>query len=194
MLVAGAAPMNVDDVLVPASTSASSLSAVSPRAGSPTPEAPANELQFMYYINDGVYGAFNCIIFDHQVPRGIPLDAPAPGMPLHESSIWGPTCDSMDKVESSVLLPELAVGDWLFYPNMGAYTSAAASNFNGFVPANKVYTFTHNGPEDLADIPLAVPFHPLSAAGALATGATGMVVDNAPVAMDTAPVEAAVRG
>jgi ornithine decarboxylase len=25
----------------------------------------ASESMFMYYVNDGVYGSFNCILFDH---------------------------------------------------------------------------------------------------------------------------------
>lgn len=25
----------------------------------------ATESMFMYYVNDGVYGSFNCILFDH---------------------------------------------------------------------------------------------------------------------------------
>ena len=29
-------------------------------------------------------------------------------------------------------MPELEVGDWLYFLNMGAYTRAAGSNFNGF--------------------------------------------------------------
>lgn len=28
---------------------------------------------FMYYMNDGVYGSFNCILFDHFNPKGEPL-------------------------------------------------------------------------------------------------------------------------
>lgn len=29
-------------------------------------------------------------------------------------------------------LPEMHVGDWMLFENMGAYTVAAASTFNGF--------------------------------------------------------------
>ena len=39
----------------------------------------------------------------------------------------------------SVLLPKLQVGDWLYFQNMGAYTMAASSSFNGFVPSEKFY-------------------------------------------------------
>lgn len=26
------------------------------------------EMQYMYYINDGVYGSFNCVLYDHYTP------------------------------------------------------------------------------------------------------------------------------
>ena len=31
------------------------------------------------------------------------------------------------------------VGDWMYFQNMGAYTSAAASTFNGFPTTEKFY-------------------------------------------------------
>jgi diaminopimelate decarboxylase len=38
-------------------------------------------------------------------------------------------------------LPPLSTGDWLLWKNMGAYTQAGASRFNGlpFADAAKVY-------------------------------------------------------
>ena len=56
----------------------------------------------------------------------------------HESSVWGPTCDGLDCVLPSVSLPELSPGDWLYFNNMGAYTMAAGSTFNG-MPRPRVY-------------------------------------------------------
>ena len=47
-------------------------------------------------------------------------------------SIWGPTCDSMDCISKYAELPELIVGDWLYFEHMGAYTMAASSEFNGY--------------------------------------------------------------
>ena len=35
--------------------------------------------------------------------------------------------------------PLLTEGDSLVWPDMGAYTQAAASKFNGFEPPNKIY-------------------------------------------------------
>jgi ornithine decarboxylase len=73
-----------------------------------------------------------------------PLDAPpsATQPPLSvTSSLWGPTCDSIDCVLAKVKLPAaLEVGDWLGFRKMGAYTICAASSFNGFDRTKVVYT------------------------------------------------------
>mmetsp|Transcript_5533 Transcript_5533/g.7076 ORF Transcript_5533/g.7076 Transcript_5533/m.7076 type:complete len:146 (+) Transcript_5533:139-576(+) len=58
---------------------------------------------------------------------------------LFASTVFGPTCDSIDVISRSDLLPKLKVGDWLYFQNMGAYTMAAASDFNGFSPSDKLY-------------------------------------------------------
>lgn len=86
----------------------------------------------MYYVNDGVYGSFNCIFFDHAHPKPILQKKPSPDQPVYTSSLWGPTCDGLDKIAECLQLPELHVGDWLLFENMGAYTVAASSTFNGF--------------------------------------------------------------
>lgn len=86
---------------------------------------------YMYYINDGVYGSFNCLIFDHAEVKPVPLKEEK-WQTISRCSIWGPTCDSMDRIIESCMLPSMDVGDWLLFEEMGAYTVAAASNFNGF--------------------------------------------------------------
>ena len=93
-----------------------------------------------------MYGAFNCILFDHQAPQPYVLSlngsfhVPA-SVPLRSCSVWGPTCDSIDCVCPMTKLPEtLQVGDWLAFDNMGAYTVCAASQFNGFEVSKVVYT------------------------------------------------------
>lgn len=40
--------------------------------------------------------------------------------PVYPSSLWGPSLDQLDHVVERCLLPELAVGDWLLFSNMGA--------------------------------------------------------------------------
>lgn len=104
----------------------------------------------MYYINDGVYGAFNCILFDHQIvqPHVLTLSETFIAEPVYGDkemelcSVWGPTCDSIDLVQSRATLPTglLRVGDWLRWEAMGAYTICAASQFNGFRRSEVRYT------------------------------------------------------
>mmetsp|Transcript_81 Transcript_81/g.237 ORF Transcript_81/g.237 Transcript_81/m.237 type:complete len:461 (+) Transcript_81:41-1423(+) len=91
----------------------------------------AQEPEVAYYLNDGVYGSFNCVVFDHAevVPR---LLSPSANATERPSKLFGPTCDSVDVLMASVPLLEAEVGDWLYFTNMGAYTRSAASQFNGF--------------------------------------------------------------
>ena len=39
---------------------------------------------------------------------------------MYPSSLWGPSLDQLDEVVEHCLLPELSLGDWLLFPNMGA--------------------------------------------------------------------------
>lgn len=90
----------------------------------------------MYYINDGVYGSFNCLLYDHQHVTPVPLKNGYGKM--IPSSIWGPTCDGLDKVVENIMLHDMELGDWIIFENMGAYTLPVASPFNGF-PIPKVH-------------------------------------------------------
>ncbi|CDH59070.1 ornithine decarboxylase [Lichtheimia corymbifera JMRC:FSU:9682] len=106
--------------------------------------------QYMYYVNDGMYGSFNCILFDHQevypqvLSRG---DSYQYGVkstePTFTCSVWGPTCDSIDCLAKETKLPLLEDGDWIYWENMGAYTICAASQFNGFRKSEVLYTNTY---------------------------------------------------
>ncbi|XP_041044383.1 ornithine decarboxylase [Carcharodon carcharias] len=86
----------------------------------------------MYYVNDGVYGSFNCILYDHADVMPVLVKKQKPDERLYLTSIWGPTCDGLDRIVERCSMPELQVGDWMVFENMGAYTVAAASTFNGF--------------------------------------------------------------
>ncbi|KAM7372669.1 hypothetical protein PAMP_009821 [Pampus punctatissimus] len=50
----------------------------------------------------------------------------------YRSVIWGPTCDSSDKITENYWIPELEVGDWLLIDNIGAYSVSICTEFNGF--------------------------------------------------------------
>ena len=107
-------------------------------------EDPATrQASYMLYVNDGVYGNFSSIIFDHQhpVPRILKT---SDGTSNHrhlatEYSIWGPTCDGIDRItESCFFHATLDVGDWLYFEDMGAYTKCSATRFNGFTDSHDV--------------------------------------------------------
>ncbi|KAL6846674.1 hypothetical protein ACP4OV_024122 [Aristida adscensionis] len=85
-----------------------------------------------YWIDDGLYGALNCVVKYHYVPRPRPLAPPRAGERTYASTVYGPTCDSQDKVVTGYQLPEMSVGDWLIFDDMGAYSTSAGCNFNGF--------------------------------------------------------------
>lgn len=94
---------------------------------------------YMLYLNDGAYGNFSNIIFDHQHPEAQILRSASATINHVEYSIWGPTCDGIDVITESKLLPSvLDVGDWLFFENMGAYTKCSATRFNGFTDDHEV--------------------------------------------------------
>ncbi|XP_005750912.1 ornithine decarboxylase-like [Pundamilia nyererei] len=99
------------------------------------------EKVMMYYINDGVYGSMSCITFDpaHSKLEPYPHRAVKKSEPRYCSVIWGPTCDSIDKITESYWIPELYVGDWLLVDNMGAYTVSVTTDFNSFEKAH-IYT------------------------------------------------------
>lgn len=106
---------------------------------------------YMVYVNDGVYGNFSNIMFDHQTPVAKILRAggktlyetsaahPTPAGEGVEYSIWGPTCDGIDRITDSTRFdPILDVGDWLYFDEMGAYTKCSATQFNGFSNSHDV--------------------------------------------------------
>ncbi|KAJ8710665.1 hypothetical protein PYW08_009180 [Mythimna loreyi] len=87
------------------------------------------EKHTMYFINDGVYGSFNKVTFNQSVCAVPVNDYEAP---RSACSVWGPTCDGVDCVVASARLPALSEGDWLLFRDMGAYSIAIATRFNGF--------------------------------------------------------------
>ena len=95
-----------------------------------------------YYLNDGIYGSFNCINYDHQTPVLIPLLKNKEHIIKYNTTFFGPTCDSMDCIYKDIQYQELNVGDWLYIDNFGSYTTAPSSSFNGFLVTNKKYIHT----------------------------------------------------
>jgi ornithine decarboxylase len=94
------------------------------------------EGKLCYYVNDGVYHTFSGVIFDHchyhmkSFKRG----------PTQICSVFGPTCDALDVVSMAEELPgDLQLGDLLYSEQIGAYSHASSTWFNGFPPATVVH-------------------------------------------------------
>ncbi len=87
------------------------------------------------FLNDGIYGAFaelplmgamdRVAVFS---PEGVARDgAPVPRV------VFGPTCDSVDRMPGAVMLPgDIAEGDFVLVQGMGAYSVVTNTRFNGF--------------------------------------------------------------
>ena len=89
-----------------------------------------------YYIDDGVYHTFSGVVFDHCQYHFQAFK----GGPRQVCSVFGPTCDALDVVSMTEELPgDLKLGDLLYSTNIGAYSHASATHFNGFPPARVVH-------------------------------------------------------
>ncbi len=96
-----------------------------------------------YHINTGIYQDFSAMIYDH---IHINLEAFKDGE-KSECYVFGPTCDGLDTLSeneyihntSKIFLPKLEEGDMVYAENMGAYSNASATRFNGYDPAKVVH-------------------------------------------------------
>lgn len=90
--------------------------------------------QKWYFLDEGLYGTFSGVIFDHWEYE---LETFKVGR-MQPATFAGPSCDSLDVLFRDKLTPDLAIGDLLLVPNCGAYTSASATEFNGFSKAEMI--------------------------------------------------------
>ncbi|HEY1209105.1 MAG TPA: type III PLP-dependent enzyme [Terracidiphilus sp.] len=88
-----------------------------------------------YYLNDGVYQTFSGIIFDHAQYH---LKSFNEG-PTQFCAVYGPTCDALDTIGLVEQLPVLDMGELVYSENIGAYSIASSTYFNGFPPAKVVH-------------------------------------------------------
>ena len=88
-----------------------------------------------YYIDDSVYHTFSGIIFDHCQYH---LKSFRQGK-AEVAAVFGQTCDGLDCISQSELLPELEIEDLVYSENIGAYSNASATWFNGFPPAKVIH-------------------------------------------------------
>jgi ornithine decarboxylase len=88
-----------------------------------------------YYLDDGVYQTFNGVIFDHCHYHLKSFKK----APTQLCSVFGPTCDAIDTISLTEQLPDLELGELVYCENIGAYSVASSTYFNGFPPAKVVH-------------------------------------------------------
>ncbi|MFC1963063.1 type III PLP-dependent enzyme [Chloroflexota bacterium] len=86
------------------------------------------------YLDIGVFNGLMESIGGIKYPMSFPHNGP-----LEACVLAGPSCDSVDVIQSDVLLPKLDVGDNVYILSAGAYTTAYASQFDGFTIPQMVF-------------------------------------------------------
>ncbi|HUC72766.1 MAG TPA: type III PLP-dependent enzyme [Stellaceae bacterium] len=91
------------------------------------------------YINDGVYGNLSdagTLGFRFPARRIRLGESEADGADPADFILFGPTCDSADRMKGPFRLPaDMREGDWIELGQLGAYGACLGSRFNGFGPA-----------------------------------------------------------
>lgn len=86
------------------------------------------------YINDGIYGSLSELVLAkmHLPVKLIRLEGET-STRMKPFKVYGPTCDSFDVLPHAFVLPEdVREDDWIEIGQVGAYSNAAATRFNGF--------------------------------------------------------------
>ena len=87
------------------------------------------------FLNDGIYGSLFEFSQIGIIDRIDVLDAHGQRRTgaLQGTIVFGPTCDSVDRLPGDVPLPaDIAEGDYVVFQGMGAYSTVTNSRFNGF--------------------------------------------------------------
>lgn len=107
-----------------------------------------------YYLDNGVYGSYSGQIFDHAT---YPLTVFSDIEQRETAVLAGPTCDSIDVIAEDIQLPPMAIGDLVIGNQMGAYTSASATDFNLFERA-KIVVINQDVIESINQDETIIPF------------------------------------
>lgn len=87
------------------------------------------------FLNDGVYGGLSEALTFETVNAFTVIGAGGRRLSgeTRNAEVFGPTCDSIDKLPEPLALPrDLAEGDFVVFRNLGAYGSALSTAFNGY--------------------------------------------------------------
>ncbi len=94
------------------------------------------------FLNDGIYGGLS-EARDIGCGDRIRVISAADGTTRNAQPIarviYGPTCDSLDRLPDPVALPgDIAAGDYVLFDGLGAYSQSIATRFNGYGPEEPV--------------------------------------------------------
>ncbi|MEX0921165.1 MAG: type III PLP-dependent enzyme [Rhodovibrionaceae bacterium] len=92
------------------------------------------------YINDGVYGSLSEMVMGQlKLPARLIRLEGGEAEEMETFTLNGPTCDSLDVLPTTFMLPsDVREGDWIEIDQVGAYSNALATRFNGFYPETYV--------------------------------------------------------
>ncbi|MEY4697820.1 MAG: hypothetical protein RIT14_2248 [Pseudomonadota bacterium] len=87
------------------------------------------------FLNDGVYGTLTELPLIGVIDRVEVMspDGEKRSGAIQPRIVFGPTCDSVDRLPGEVALPaDIAEGDYVIVQGMGAYSTVTNTRFNGF--------------------------------------------------------------
>ncbi|PIK59226.1 putative ornithine decarboxylase-like [Apostichopus japonicus] len=89
------------------------------------PMSDESGMGFDYFINDGIFTSFlKYALVPDVTPVVKPVAQIYANVPSHTCRIWGQSCAGNDVVVQNCKLPEMNVGDWLFFTGNGSlYTT-----------------------------------------------------------------------
>jgi ornithine decarboxylase len=98
------------------------------------------------FLNDGIYGGLSewrDLDPSQRITTFAPDGTRRRGEPK-DNTVFGPTCDSLDRLSDTVALPrDLEEGDFLIFHACGAYSTALSTRFNGY-GARKIVTLSRS--------------------------------------------------
>ena len=93
------------------------------------------------YINDGIYGAM-AEWRDIGPVKRLEIMRPSGEALTNQTdafTVFGPTCDSLDRLPDTVALPHIIQdGDYILISGMGAYSNFTCTPFNGYGAVHRV--------------------------------------------------------
>lgn len=92
----------------------------------------ATNMRILYYLDNGVYGSFYNAHINEEPLNPQPIHvASQPSDAVYTTTLFGPTCDSIDTLGNDYMLPELMIGDWLKVEHRGYECCYDSPRFNG---------------------------------------------------------------